>query len=127
VTLVLGQRMVRLEDGQRGVVAQNGPELRIVYNDRGEERLASKVEKWVVDSLRPGPLRGEEKRRIARYADRALRAYERHEPHRYWEMPGEDPIYDYGLVYVIEKYLTERETMPIDDAPSDSPGLSGNP
>ncbi len=127
MTLVLGQRMVRLDDGQKGIVVKNGPELRIAYLDRGEELLAPKAQKWVEDTLQPRPMRPEEMRRIARFADRALRAYERHEPHRYWEMPGEGPVYDHGLVYVIEKYLSERETLPISDADSDSPGLSPNP
>jgi len=127
MTLVLGQRMMRLEDGQKGVVCKIGPELRIVYTDRGEDRLAAKAEKWVEDDLKPGPMRPEEMRHIARFADRALRAYERHEPHRYWEMPGEDPIYDHGLVYVIEKYLRERPPLPITENESDSPGLSANP
>lgn len=105
----LGQRMVRLEDGQKGVVAQSGPELRILYVDRGEERLASKTEKWAPDEIIPGPLRLEEQWLIARYADRALQAHERHEPLRFWQLPkAADAVYDEGLVMAILKYLGER-------------------
>lgn len=106
----LGERMVRLDDGQRGVVAQNGPELRIVYLDRGDERIASKNEKWVLDELKPGPLRAEEKVLVALYADRALRAIERHEPHKTWEKPSLDAeAYDRGLIHAIVGYLSDRE------------------
>lgn len=106
----LGQRMLRLEDGQRGTVAQNGPELRVVYLDRGEERIASKKEKWVPDELPPMPLRAEEKLLVAQHADRALRAIDRHEPHKTWEAihPGE-PFHDLGLVNVILRYLADRQ------------------
>lgn len=106
----LGERMLRVNDGQRGVVAQNGPELRIVYFDRGEERLAPKNEKWVLDELRPGPLRAEEKVLVALYADRALRAIERHEPHKTWEKPELDAeVYDKGLLHAIVQYLSDRD------------------
>lgn len=105
--------MVRIDDGQRGVVAQNGPELRILYLDRGEERLALKSEKWVPDEFVPGPLRMEERYLVALYADRALRAYELNEPHRYWEKPAlTDVPYDPGLLRVIADYLGSRETKP---------------
>jgi hypothetical protein len=109
----LGQRMIRVEDGMKGVVAQNGPELRILYVDRGEERMALKSERWVPDEIRPGPLRLEEKATIAWYADRALRAYERNEPFKVWEKPNiDEPIYDEGLTRLIIEYLTARETLP---------------
>jgi hypothetical protein len=105
----LGQRMVRLEDGMRGVVAQNGPELRIVYVDRGEERMANKSERWSLDELRPGPLREEEQVLIALHADRALRAYERHEPLKSWEeVHAATAPYDEGLFNVIVQYLMAR-------------------
>lgn len=112
----LGQRMVRIDDGMKGVVSQNGPELRIVYVDRGEERLALKSEKWVPDELKPGPLRLEEKATIAWYADRALRAYERNEIFKHWEKPDveNEEVYDEGLARVIMDYLTARETLPAD-------------
>lgn len=108
--MILGQRMVRVADGQRGVVAQNGPELRIVYLDRGSERVALKSEKWVPDDFKPGPLLRDEAFIIAQYADRALKAYERHEPHKVWEPIVLGQFYDEGLVNVIVEYLSARET-----------------
>lgn len=109
--LVFGQRMVRLDDGQKGAVAQHGPELRIVYTDRGEERLALKSEKWAPDELVPGPLLMVERYIIAAHADRALRAIERHEPLKSWEKLSEthEP-YDRELVSVIVDYLGRRAT-----------------
>jgi hypothetical protein len=103
--------MVRVADGQQGVVAQNGPELRIVYQDRGFERIAAKSERWVLDELNPGPMLRDEAYLIALYADRALRAHERHEPHKWWERPLTiEPPYDEGLVNLIVDYLTARES-----------------
>lgn len=112
----LGQRMVRLDDGMKGVVAQNGPELRIMYVDRGEERMALRSERWVPDEIHPGPLREEEKATVAWYADRALEAYEKNQPLKFWEKPDlENNVpYDIGLVEVIRDYLASRETLPAD-------------
>lgn len=109
--MIVGQRMVRVNDGQRGVVAQNGPELRILYLDRGAERLALKSEKWVPDEVKPGPLRLEEMYLIALHADRALRAYECNEPLKWWDAPVlTDVPYDKGLIDVVRVYLQSRET-----------------
>ncbi len=109
----LGDRMVRTDDGMRGVVAQNGPELRVVYLDRGEERIALKSEKWTLDAIQPGPLRDVEKMLIALHADRALNAYERHEPLKFWDTPrGDAEVYDIGLIEAITAYLTQRTTRP---------------
>jgi hypothetical protein len=113
MTLVFGQRMVRLDDGMQGSVAQDGPDLRIVYIDRGEERLAAKSERWLVDELKPGPLLRDEKFIIARCADRALRAFEKNEPHKTWEpIRVTDAPYDPGLIQTILDYLSQRETLP---------------
>ncbi len=103
----LGQRMLRIDDGQKGVVCMNGPELRVVYTDRGEERVAGKAEKWVPDELPRLPLRPEEAIIVAHHADRALRAIDLHEPHKTWEPIGA-PIHDLGLVNVILAYLADR-------------------
>lgn len=109
--LVFGQRMVRLDDGQKGVVIQSGPDLRIQYLDRGEARIALKSERWALDEILPGPLRPEEKVLIALYADRALHAYERNQPLKSWEKPQlGDVRYDIGLVEVILRYLAKRPT-----------------
>ena len=111
MSLVLGARMIRVADGQRGVVAQNGPELRILYLDRGEERLALRSEQWVLDELKPGPIRAEEAHLVALYADRALRAYECNEPLKWWEKPAlTDVPYDTGLIEVVAAYLVSRQT-----------------
>ena len=111
--LVFGQRMVRLEDGQKGVVSQHGPELRIVYQDRGEERLAGKSEKWAPDEIALGALKPVEIFLIAATRDRALRAYERNEPHKYWEtIPLSYRAHDEGLMRVIEGYLAARGARP---------------
>ena len=109
--MILGQRMIRLEDGQRGIVCQNGPELRVMYIDRGEERLAAKSERWIADDVKPGPLRAEERYLIALHADRALRAYECNEPLKWWEQLAiTDVPYDSAFTRAIESLLTERET-----------------
>jgi hypothetical protein len=111
--LLVGQRMIRLEDGQRGVVLQNGPELRIMYFDRGEERLALKSENWAVDAIEPGPMREDEQVLVALHADRALRAYERNEPLKTWEqVVASTKPYDQGLFDVIVAYLDARKTRP---------------
>lgn len=109
--MILGERMVRVADGQRGVVAQNGPELRILYLDRGQERLAQKSERWVPDELKPGPLRQEEMYLVALHADRALHAYETNAPLKWWEKPAlTDVPYDKGLIDAVREYLQSRET-----------------
>ena len=108
--MTVGERMVRVDDGMKGVVVQNGPELRILYVDRGEERMALKSEQWVRDEYQPGPLRNAEKMLIALHADRALRAFEKHEPLKFWDTPDGSEIYDPGLIEVIQVYLTLRTT-----------------
>lgn len=111
MSLIFGQRMVRIDDGTKGTVVQDGPELRIVYLDRDEERFAPKSEKWAPDELVPGPLRQEECFLIAATCDRALRAYERNEPHKYWEkIPLSYTPYDSDLMQIIMDYLVRRLT-----------------
>lgn len=110
MTLTLGQRMVRLSDGMKGVVQQNGPELRIAYLDRGEELMAAKSEKWAVDELKPGPMLYTERLLIALHADRALRCLERHEPMKWWDSLDSGDVYDPALVSLIIVYLERRET-----------------
>jgi hypothetical protein len=109
----LGQQMIRQDDGQKGLVAQQAGELRIVYLDRGEPRVAGKGEKWVPDELPQGPLRAEERLMVAHYADRALRAIDLHEPHKTWEKINLSwPIHDLGLVNAIVAYLGDRHGPP---------------
>lgn len=104
-----GARMVRVEDGQMGVMQEHQGELRIFYEDRGEQLIAPKREKWEVFDPAPGRMREEEKLRVALVADRYLRSLVRHEPHRYWEPidEGAEP-FDAGLVKVIVEYLSTR-------------------
>jgi hypothetical protein len=108
--------MLRVEDGVRGTVEMvtipglDMPEKRIVYEDRGERRLASKTEKWISAEPPPQPLRPEEKFLVAMWADRALRAIERNEPYRVWEKPKlSDEPYDNELVLAVLSYLSQRE------------------
>lgn len=111
--MIVGERMLRVADGQKGVVVQNGPELRIMYLDRGSERLALKSEKWVPDELKPGPLRPEEVYLVALHADRVLQALETNSPFKWWEKPAlTDAPYDKGLIEAIQAYLMSRETRP---------------
>lgn len=108
MSLTLGARMIRLDDGTRGTVALVEGERRVVYYDRGEERVAPKKEVWQEE--RSGerlPLRSEEILEIAHEADRALRAIELHEPKRWWEPKG--PTYDQGLVEAVVAYLRSRQ------------------
>lgn len=104
-----GERMVRVDDGMRGVVELVEGEHRIVYVDRGERLIAPKREKWAAEETRRPPMRPEEIREVAISADRVLRALDRHEPSRWWEPVRLDaPVYDQGLVQVITDYLENR-------------------
>jgi len=109
VTLTLGQRMTRLEDGVEGAVRMEGGELRIIYSDRGTLMVAGKHEKWIPFEIGRMRLRAEEISEIAMEADRALRAIERHEPRRLWLTPKTTEIHDQGLVDVISAYLGKRQ------------------
>lgn len=112
----LGMRVLRLDDGMVGSVEEvimpgsEVPEKRIVYHDRGERRIAAKTETWVSAEPAPSPMRAEEKFLIALYADKALRAYEKHEPLKFWQPPRlSDEPYDNELVVAILSYLSKRE------------------
>lgn len=112
----LGQRMLRLDDGTVGVVemvtmpGMPEPEKRVVYHDRGERRVSTRAEKWINAEPPPMPLRAEEKFLIALHADKALRAYEKNEPLKYWEQPKlSDEPYDNELIMAILAYLSRRE------------------
>ena len=104
-----GARMVRVEDGQMGVMQEHQGELRIFYEDRGERLVASKAEKWDVFEPGGGPLRDEEKRLVALTADKVLRAIVRNEPSKLWEPVDPDAAaFDEGLVRVVVEYLGTR-------------------
>lgn len=112
----IGEKMIRVDDGQVGTVelvilpGMETPEKRVVYMDRGERRIGLRSERWVSTEPKPMPLRAEEKFLIAMHADKALRAYEKNEPLKFWEMPKlSDEPYDNELVVAILEHLTRRE------------------
>jgi hypothetical protein len=117
--LTAGQKMVRVDDGMQGVVeltAMPGfdqyEELRIVYQDRGEKRIAGKREKWEPEAPPPATLLHVEMEHVARAADRALRCLDLHEPAKWWEWawdPAEAAlVHDPELVKLIVDYLQKR-------------------
>lgn len=116
MSLIVGQRMVRADDGMRGVVEliavpgfEHETERRIVYTDRGERRIAGKRETWNREVDPPRKLRAEEIQQVAVAADTALRAIDRNEPDRWWRRDARpDPWHDPGLRAVISDYLSKR-------------------
>ena len=115
MSLTLGKKMLRVEDGMRGVVMRvDGmldEVLRIVWSDRGENRIASPKEVWIEDEQERLPLREEEIQEVAAVADHWLKCIEQHLP-RFHSSPlhlhhQHDP-HDAGLVTVIVEYLRGR-------------------
>lgn len=108
----VGDKMVRVDDGMKGVVTlTEGDIQRIAYMDHGEVRIAGKGEKWEPSQTVPRKLRREEMLLVGRYADAALRSLDRHEPMRLWEVGLEftpRPTYDPDLVDLIVDYLAGR-------------------
>ncbi len=108
MSLIVGQTMIRVDDGTRGtVVLTEGDVMRIAYVDRGEERFAGKGEKWEPVKAPPRRMREEEMIAIARRADIALQAAEMNQPEKWWVI--EQPAYDQGLIDRIVGYLKERQ------------------
>jgi hypothetical protein len=118
VSPVVGQRMIRTDDGMRGTVELvqvpgfvSEFERRVVYLDRGEKRVAGKREVWEAEKDPPRRLRDEEIQRVASAADRALRALDKNEPVRWWQSDirrGSDEQHDHALVTLITDYLRKR-------------------
>lgn len=113
--LTAGQLMVRVDDGVRGTVQltpipgfEDHQELRIVYFDRGEMRIAGKREPWEPVTAPPKKLRPEEIQRVAMAADRQLRALDMNEPLMWWAPQQLERVHDGGLVKVIAEYLLAR-------------------
>jgi hypothetical protein len=112
-----GQRMVRADDGMRGVVEpvampgfEQYTELRVVYYDRGERRVAGKREVWAEEDTPSRKLRSEEILNVASFADHFLRCIDRNEPLKWWEW-GTDkrgPYHDPVLVDLIIDHLSKR-------------------
>lgn len=110
MSLVLGARMLRLDDGKRGSVSLVEGERRIVYEDRGEQVVAPKKENWVVEAEPPQKLRAAEIIEVALWADRALRSIDQHIPLRVWETPNlaRDGVHDQVLFDLIVSHLQQR-------------------
>jgi len=110
MSLVVGERMMRVDDGMRGLVVQSeGDIARIAYVDRGEQRFAGKGEKWEPIVKPTRAMRREEMLEVARCADSCLRSMELHEPFRFWEAYGSRPSHDQDLVELIVHYLEQRK------------------
>lgn len=114
--LTVGARMVRQDDGMRGVVmlvdvTSGGQyqEPRVVYMDRGEKRIAPKKEKWDLETLPPRKLRDEEMQFVACWADAVLEAIEKNQPFKFWESVKLDRVqHDPELVSAILRHLVTR-------------------
>lgn len=114
--LTAGQRMVRTDDGMKGVaelVAMPGfeqyEELRIVYTDRGEKRIAGKREVWEPVIPPAKKLRTEEMQFVACWCDAVLEAIEKNEPFKFWESVKLDRArHDPVLVQLIIDHLEKR-------------------
>lgn len=111
--------MVRTDDGMRGVVElvsmpgfEQYEELRIVYTDRGEKRIAGKREVWEPEKDPPRKLREEEIMRVAEGADNLLRWIDKNETPKWWQFgigPGmKEPQHDPELVKLIIDHLRKR-------------------
>lgn len=116
MSLIVGQRFVRTDDGMQGVVEsvelpgyEHLKEPRIVYFDRGEKRIAGKREVWTLDVPPPRKLRTEEIIAVAFMADRMLRALDESHPFDWWRrIDADEECHDPELVRVIGEYLQKR-------------------
>ena len=109
MTLVLGAKMYRLDDGKRGTVAMIEGERRVVYDDRGDQVVAPKKETWAAETEPSQQLRATEIIEVALYADRALKAIDLHTPLKFWEKPMlSDGVHDQGLFDLIVAHLQKR-------------------
>lgn len=113
-----GQKMVRADDGMRGVVEpvsmpgfEQYTELRVVYYDRGERRVAGKREQWNEETTPSRKLRPEEILSVATIADRLLRSFDLNEPAKWWEWgtsTNAPPYHDPVLVDLVIDHLEKR-------------------
>lgn len=115
MSLTVGQRMVRTDDGMRGVVEltampgfEQYEELRIVYFDRGEKRIAGKREVWEPEKAPSRKLRDEEILRVAHAADRALEAIDKNQPSKWWDDAPRERMHDVELFNLVLNYLAKR-------------------
>jgi hypothetical protein len=116
MSLPLGTRMIRVDDGRQGSIELAAPpgaeapvEHRVVYYDRGERVIASKLEKWVEDAPPTKKLADGEMRFVAAWADAVLEAIEKHQPFRFWETVNpERPPHDPAFRELVLGYLRKR-------------------
>lgn len=116
LSALLGRIFVNSVTGERGRLVETVDGFAMERTDRGEnylDRISGKRalnQNWSLYEPPSGKLRDEEMNLIARCADRALRAVERHEPFRFYALaePTKEPTYDQGLVEVITVYLKGR-------------------
>lgn len=110
--------MVRTDDGMRGVVEltampgfEQYEELRIVYVDRGEKRIAGKREVWEPEKEPSRKLLPHEQVRVALCADNLLRSLDKNEPTKWWlgyDTPQPGGPHDPELVGLIVRHLQKR-------------------
>ena len=111
---LVGKTFVSVHDGRRAVCIWINGGLALTYRDRAEERIEpitpSKLKAdWQEETGPATALREEEIRLVARAADQALRAIERHEPWMFWQLGSYAFVaHDPKLVEVIELYLRAR-------------------
>jgi hypothetical protein len=116
MSLVVGQRMIRTDDGMKGAVElvqvpgfEDEFERRIVYLDRGEKRVAPKREAWEPEKAPPRRLTLSDIELVAWAADVELEAIEKNHLTRRWEKPDRrGGVYDLGLCDLIREYLAKR-------------------
>lgn len=119
MSLVVGQRMIRTDDGMKGSVElvavpgfEDEFERRIVYLDRGEKRVAPKREAWEPVRDPPRRLTPAEIQIVAWSADVELEAIEHNHLPRRWDTPDRrvgGGAYDVGLCAAISEYLQKRD------------------
>lgn len=115
MSLPVGQRMVRADDGMKGTVELvtipgfEHQEPRITYVDRGEKRIAGKREVWEPVKDPPRQLLPEEIERVAAAADTMLRNIDHNELFQWWKFGGiPGKWHDDGLRRIICDYLRFR-------------------
>ncbi len=112
----IGKPFRNIHDGRVGVLRQSANQnvCTMEYKDRAELRHEPVTpntlkQNWALVEGPSHDLLDVEIAFIARTADQALRAVEKHEPFQFWKLGQADSnIYDGGLVEVIVDYLRAR-------------------
>ena len=104
-----GDIVVNRQDGRRGVVVEDDGRMFVSYSHAATRMRAKLDGNWTEEALPRWPMREEEIRMVALWADRALRSLEQHRPDEHWRpIEGTEPVYDEGLVRVITDYLENK-------------------